>query len=364
MTNQSMNVIMPPEWYGQANFPNVWDEMEWLKELPATTYYALYLKGFFNKNLQPGHPLYVVAFLDEPFDPDWLLAQCENIKEPIIVLNDGSIYDFPFPSNVFFYQFHSWHYQMDRIMSWFPHHVARNIKYKASAICNRVTQSKLLVFSAIVKSMNRSECLLKLSDWIEEKNVHYRTPTGVPQLDELADYFFNNWHGKLIVADEFDNVRDNKQDINSNPWQSFYINAAMHFTNESYHYSRMTHTDGRQYTRPGPCLSEKTYKCLLSGTPFISVAQFDVYRSFEELGCKFDYGSIDLSWDQDPGNLTRLCSMINLINELANMPVEEIAKVTAESTGHNFDHIWSGDFKKICSTRNNATVEKILAKFS
>jgi hypothetical protein len=364
MTYDSKNVIMPPEWYGNANFPNDWHELEWLKELPATTYYALYLKDYAKRNLPSGHPLYVVVFLDEPLDPHWLLEQCKTIKEPIIVLNDGEIYNFPFPDNVFFYQFHSWHYQMDRIMSWFPDRVPREVKYKASAICHRITQSKLLIFSAIIKNLNRSECLLKLSDWLEEKNVHYKMLTGVGQLDELAEYFFNTWYGKLIAEDDFDDSRDNKQNINSNPWQKFYLNSALHFTNESYHYSLMTDDDGKQHIRPGPNLSEKTYKCLLSGTPFISVAQFDVYRCFEELGCKFDYGTIDLSWDQDPGNLSRLCSIIDLINGLTDMPISEIEKMTIESSRHNLDHIWSGDFRKICNNRNNATVEKILAKFS
>lgn len=359
-----MNVIMPPEWYGVSDFPTTWNEMEWLRELPSQTYYALYLKAFTNRSLEPGHPLYVVAFLDEPFNPDWLLDQCKKIKEPIIVLNDGSVYNFPFPPNVYFYQFHSWHYQMERIMHWFPQAVPRDMKYKVSAICNRVTQSKLLVFAAIVKSFNRSECLLKLSDWIEEKNVHFKTRTGVAQLDNLSDFFFLNYAGKSMVVDDFDNERDNKQDINSNPWQSFYVNSAMHFTNESYHYSLMTNKEGGQVIRPGPCLSEKTYKCLLSATPFISVAQFDVYRSFTELGCKFDYGSIDLSWDRDPGNLSRLCSIVNLINQLSEMSVADIAEMTLESSQHNFDHIWSGDFGRTCNSRNHATIAKILAKFS
>lgn len=358
--------IMPLPWFGDNKFPKVWDEIEWLRELPETTYFALYLRNPSNDRhhikLPPGHPLYVVAFFDEPFDHAWLLNQCQTIKEPIIVLNDGQVYDLPLPPNVFFYQYHSWHYQFDRMAAWHPTKQQRNVKFKASAVCNRITQSKLLIFSALIQKIDRSESLIRLSSWLEEKNVHGREYTGIAQLDKLADYFFEHWHGKELFIDEFFKPEHNFQQTNSNPWLPLYLDSALHFTNESYHYSLMNDELG-QYIRPGPSLSEKTYKCLLAGTPFISVAQFDVYRSFEELGLRFDYGSIDLSWDQDPGNLTRLCSIVNLIDDISKLSIEEIEHMTTESTQYNFDQVWSGDFRTTCQTRNEQTIEKILAKF-
>jgi hypothetical protein len=156
---------------------------------------------------------------------------------------------------------------------------------------------------------------------------------------------------------------DNVQAINSNPWNPFYLDAAIHFTNESTHYSLM-HDEYGQYIRPGPGLSEKTYKCLVAGTPFISVAQFDVYRSFAELGFQFDYGSIDLSWDQDPGNISRMVKIIELIQQLEMMSVADIVESTKDSTEHNLDHVWSGKFKKICENKNLHTAQEILSKFS
>jgi hypothetical protein len=359
---------MPPQWFGTNDkFLSVWEEMEWVKNLPKNTYLAMYLRipsqSDYACNLPVGHSLYVVTFLDEPFDHLWLLEQCRFIKEPIIVLNDGSVYDFPLPSNVYFFQFHSWHYQLDKIMSWFPERKPRSVHYKASAICNRITQSKMLIFSALMKNIDRSHCLIKLSRWLEEKNVHYRDPTGIDKLDDLGQYFYKNWLGKEIIVDTFNNIEHNKQSNNSNPWQNFYVNTALHFTNESYHYSYMNDELG-QYIRPGPCLSEKTYKCLVSGTPFISVAQFDVYQSFENLGFKFDYGEIDLSWDKDPGNLTRMLGTICLIEKISQMNITEIESMTKNSTDHNFDHVWSGNFSKLCRSRNKVTIEQILARFS
>jgi hypothetical protein len=352
---------MPPEYFGTTPNTDFWDEMHWIKDLPKDTFFSLWLKIPPEQDLPPGHPLYLIAHLDEPIDVDWLARQVANISQPIIVLNDGSVYDFPLPQNVYFYQYHSWHYHMNKIMSWFPDRKSREIKFKASAVCHRITQSKMLVFTALMEHLDRDELLVKSSDWLEEKNVHYRQPTNVAELDQLSDIFFSKYIGTKITIDDFP-VRGNYQRINSDPWHPFYINSALHFTNESYHYSSMIDHHG-SYTRPGPCLSEKTYKCLISGTPFISVAQFDVYRSFEALGFKFDYGPLDLLWDQIPGNLTRLLETINLIKQLPNYSTGDIVDFTKHSSEHNMHHVWSGEFSKLCRARNEQTADLILKKF-
>ena len=359
--------IMPAQWFGNSAFPVDWMEMQWLRDLPKDTYYALWLKIPSIQNPWPvlptGHQLYIVGFMDEPLDHVWLADQCKTIQEPIIVLNDGCMYDFPLPDNVYFFQFHSWHYQLQRIIDWFPQRQPRVPKIKASAICNRITQSKMLIFTAIMNHIGQENSLVKLGDWLEEKNIHHRQPTDHPLLDRLAEEFFEKWFGKKIQVDEWNNKMDNVQAINSNPWNPFYLDAAIHFTNESTHYSLM-HDEYGQYIRPGPGLSEKTYKCLVAGTPFISVAQFDVYRSFAELGFQFDYGSIDLSWDQDPGNISRMVKIIELIQQLEMMSVADIVESTKDSTEHNLDHVWSGKFKKICENKNLHTAQEILSKFS
>jgi hypothetical protein len=358
--------IMPTQWLGDHNFECDWTEMHWLKDLPQNTFFALWLKIPSLEQpiprLPPGHPLYVVCFLDEPLDHKWLIQEANKTSAPIIVLNDGWIYNLPVPENVFFYQFHSWHHQIEQICSWFPNKQILQPKYKVSAICNRITQSKLIIFTAIMQFIQRDLALVRLSNWLEEKNVHHRALTGDPLLDELQTRFFDEWLGKDIKIDDFDNAIHNQQRFNSNPWQPLYTNAAVHFTNESYHYSFMDDELG-QYIRPGPCLSEKTYSCLASGTAFISVAQYDVYRSLEQLGFQFNYGDIDLSWDQDPGNLSRLKSIVECVKYLGKMDLCDIVAMTKHSHEHNIDHIWSGRFSRICQEKNAATADLILRRF-
>jgi len=357
---------MPPPMFGQLNFSLPWDEINWLKELPKDTYFALWVLPTAISgdptNLPLGHPLYVISFHQEHFDIEWVVKQSKRIDAPIIILNDGSCYDFPFRSNVHFYNYYSWHRHIEQIMTWFPDRQPRNIKYKISAVCHRITQSKLYVFTALIESQPRSELLIKLSDWLEERNIHFGELTGVKKLDDLFDLFFKKYFGQTITIDDFVQSQ-NYQRLNGNPWQPLYLESALHFTNESYHYSLMTEPDLGTYIRPGPQYSEKTYKCLIAGTPFISVGQFESYKYFTELGFKFDYGDIDLSWDNDPGNLSRMSAVVDLIDNLANYTTADIVEMTSESTNHNTEHLWSGEFNRRCRAHNETIASEVLKKF-
>jgi hypothetical protein len=204
---------MPNDVYGRPNFPFEWNELDWLQDLPNDTYFAISpsLPSITPRpiDLPRGHSLYVITFHQERFDSDWIEKQVTRINDaPIIILSDGSVYNFSLPSNVHFYTFHSWHYHLDKIMKLFPDRQSRtNIKYKASNICNRVTQYKMLIFTALMQYLDRQDLLIKLGDWIEEKNVHAWQPTGNKLLDELTNIFRQCYQGTTIEIDQFDNTK-------------------------------------------------------------------------------------------------------------------------------------------------------------
>ena len=359
--------VMPLPVFGQLPILIEWPELNWINDLPKDTYVALWVRipslCYPPVNLPLGHSLYVVTFHQEHFDLEWIITQSKRIDAPIVILNDGSCYNFPFSSNVHFFNYYSWHYHMEQMMSWFPIRQPKQVKYKISAICNRITQSKLLIFTALIEYHQQDNLLIKLGDWLEEKNVHFRQPTGVNELDQLSDIFFEKYYGQIIEIDDFNNKTDNYQKVNSNPWQPVYTESALHFTNESYHYSQMHTEEFGSILRPGPQYSEKTYKCLMAGIPFIAVSQFESYKYFKELGFTFDYGDIDLSWDNDPGNLTRLVSLINLIKSLVKYSIQDIENMTKNSTDHNTEHLWSGKFNQQCQLHNEQVANLVISKF-
>jgi hypothetical protein len=335
--------------------------VEWLQELPSNTYFALWLRwpGF---DLPLGYDLYVVSFHLEVVDVEWVNCQTTKVAAPIVLLSDANYYNYPFNDNIYPYTYYYWHNQIDTIKKWFPTKVEKNPKYKASAFCNRITQSKMIVFTALAEFL-KDQALLKLDDWLEEKNVHFRGKTGIKKLDDLSDVFWARYFGKKYSIDQFDNSIDNIQIKTADPWSRAYQECAFNFTNESFHYSYMI-DNGQEFIHPGPFLTEKTLKCLVGGTPFIAVGQFDTYSTLKKLGFRFDYGELDLAWDSDSGNLSRLSSIVELIKTVESYSVSDLVESTEKSSKFNFDHVWSNNFYRQVEDHNKQIKNQILTKFN
>ena len=354
-------MLVPMPWQGPAkNVP--WPYLNWLADLKGRNWCALWQRwpgsACVPTNLPLGYDNYIVSFHLEPIDLDWCKQQSEMVQAPIIVLSDADPESFNTLGNVHLFQFMHWHRQVDLVQSWHglctPKH---RPQFHASAFCNRITQSKLIIFAALVKHIGLDRCMLQLGNLLDDKNVHFGSSTGCEDLDTLTDYFFANWSGKTLSIDQFDTHRDNYQQFTSNPWANYLQDAAVHFTNESYHYSQMY-----DQIYPGPFITEKTIRCLVGGRAFVPVGQYRTYRRLRELGLEFNYG-FDLSWDEDPGNLTRLSSIVRLIQHIATLSVEEISADSEASNLHNFDAIWSGKFYRNCEQHNHKTIAEIFQRF-
>lgn len=330
-------------------------DMDWVHQLPKSTYLALYLR-LPTFDLPLNKSMYVVSFHLEPVDCDWLDRQAVRLAAPIFVLHDGSYYDWPHASNIIPFTYIFWHRQLDQMIKWFGpiKNIQSNKKYLASAYCSRITQSKLLIFTALAEYVGMDRTILTLHNWLEEKNVHYREPCGNPTLDQLSEIFFSKYFGQIIQHDDYSQSL-NYQAYTADYTTPAYQDCVLHFTNESYHYSLMN-----DHIRPGPFFTEKTLKCLAAGQAFVPVGQFDTYGALTRLGFKFDFG-FDTSWDADPGNLSRLQSIVGLIKNLAGMTCEDLVLAVSDSCQYNLDHLASGDFAKICNNVNDQSIQNVLS---
>lgn len=352
------DMLVPLPWEGLVKqIPH--ESVQWLKQLPNNTFCALWQR-WPDKDLPLGYSLYVVSFHLEVVDINWITQQCKNIKQPIIILSDSNYYNVLLPANVHCYTFYHWHKQLEQMRRWFGIQEQKQKKYKFSTVCNRITQSKLWVTTKLLDvASNRS--LIALHPWLEQKNVHNWQLTGNPTLDSLTELFKTKYIELNIDIDKFDNQTMNKQSITGNPWQPLYTECAVHFTNESFHYS-YTSTDCVEYIHPGPFITEKTLKCLFAGTTFVPTGQFDTYKTLSNLGFNFEY-CFNTTWDNDPGNLTRFEQIIHLIDELNAMDIDHLVQHTKEINQFNQNHITSGNFFQICEKLNNETVQKVIDKF-
>ena len=327
--------------------------MEWLKGFGKSTYCFLFLQVS-PEDLPLGYDLYVVTFA-EFIDEHWLIQQYNRLGSPIIVLSDAEIYNTPFPDGIQFKKYYYLHTQFDLIRTWFPNKVNKNLQYTYSTICNRISQSKMWITTALLETA-KQHTLCKLSDWVEERNVHNWQDTSSNTLNDLTKTFRDKWLGVKIHLEDTSSFVNN-QKYTSDPWNSVYQNCALHFTNESNHYS-YTHNHLGQYSRPGPFLTEKTFKCLLGGTGFIPVGKYNTYGFLRDIGFKFDY-DFDISWDNEPKDLTRFENLVKLIYELNKMSAQEIFDCTKHSSEFNQDYIYSGDFYKFCETQNEKVINEL-----
>ena len=330
---------------------------EWVNTLPTSkkTYLSLFQR-WPTHALPPNYEIYIVSFHLETVAIEWLAEQSKRISGEIIVLFDGTSNNYTIPK-VRFLTYYYWHIQLNTMINWFGNNYKpKHITHKASAFCNRISTTKLVTFTAMAEYLNEDNCMLVLHDWLENENITQEHEYAPAVIKELFDIFFKKYYDKKYVIDNFTNDL-NYQKHTANPWQPAYQNCALHFTNESYNTSDMF--DVALYSHPGPFITEKTLKCLLGGTAFIPVGQYNTYGALSRVGFKFDY-NFDTSFDNIVLDDDRLVATVELIKTLSNVSMNELYKGTKESSEYNFNYIVSGEFYKHCEKLNQHTVEQVL----
>jgi hypothetical protein len=76
------------------------------------------------------------------------------------------------------------------------------------------------------------------------------------------------------------------------------------------------------------------------------------------MGFQFDY-DFDISWDNDPKDLTRFESIVKLIDVLNTMSTQEIFEATKQSSKYNQQYIASHDFYKFCEAQNQKVINEL-----
>jgi hypothetical protein len=308
-----------------------------------------------SKNLPPGYSAYVVK--TEGPNVEWVEQQARLVDAPIFYCCLPKGYGiFDSLPGVHFVPVIEWHYQLKAMAEFYGPVVNKNIKHKVSALCHRGTQSKIAVLAALDRHLGLDQCLVSLHT-VRDDEVHYWEPTKNSTVDQHTLHFLNKFSKTSIAIDQFEN-RDATQVHDFH--HAAYQHCALNINNESFHYSLM-HINGVERTNPGPFITEKTLKCLLGETAFINNGQFDVYATLSSLGFEFDYG-LDLGYDQDSGNITRLASVLDLIKQLQPYSAQDLYQQTRHSCLHNKEHVMSGSFYQQAQAVNDQAIETILEK--
>lgn len=98
------------------------------------------------------------------------------------------------------------------------------------------------------------------------------------------------------------------------------------------YFSIITETN---YDTPKACFSEKIYKALLIGHPFVAVSSYKFYKALKNRGYKtFDH-LIDESFDDISDNSNRLSAIVNSITELCSQNLNEFLDNARPICKHN-----------------------------
>lgn len=322
----------------------------WLANLKNTNTFVHLSAGWTNKHWpqdpDPGFDHYVLS--GDSGMEGWAEHVADLYDRTVCVIDLPEVYQNSVNPLVQYVPNTYYHRQISRLMEFTDDPMQKNIVYKASALTSRITQSKVIIFSALQKYLG-SDCVFSLGNRFESSNVHHWQLTGDQDLDSLTTYFRDNWLScTLKLPDDDSNYLSVKN--------SAYSESALNFTQESFHYSLMyDETKNNKRILSGPFLTEKTFKCLLSQTAFVPVGQFRSYQWLESMGMKFDYG-LDLSFDDDPGNISRLNKLVKLIKDLEKYTAKDLFEMAEVSTLHNYFNITSKEFFDRCEKSNQSSM--------
>lgn len=347
-------MFCPPSWCGKPNDFVRHDVYPWVKKLPLNknifcSFWATWVGTY---DLPTGYDYYIISYHRENINLKWLTQQREKCDGHFIVLHPGYDYGYQLKDTTFV-TYTNLHKDLDKMISWWGvQSIPANKKYKFSTVTNRITQSKIWITTKLLETA-RDDSLIILNQWLELKNVHHWEPTFNHHLDQLTDIFKTKYQ-TLELKDDFDQ-KNNNQRYNSNPYQLIYTDCALHFVNSSFHYSLMDN-----YIYPGPDIDEKTLKCLLGGVAFIPCGQFEGYKFLQDLGLEFNY-DFDISWDRDPGNITRFDSICQLIDDLGQYSTTELLEKTQDSTEYNRNFIIDKKFYANSEQLNQMSLEQLFS---
>lgn len=269
-----------------------------------------------------------------------------------LFLTDSTVEDL-WPSNVTAMRWITWGQQLKVAIE---HHSIsagqHRPKYKLSSLSNRHEFHKAAVTAFLLDQCPAEDMILSWNNWCPVEPYYKNASMYIP--DNIQQHLAGKFQSvQSIKLDEF----KNSPVLNGNWNHPAYIDCAINITNESV-FNTQADVNNKIVSLPTPYLTEKTWKPLLAGRPFIPVGQAATLSSLQELGLSFDYG-LDLSFDSTTPDFDRITKIYNCLEKILSMDAEQIYSQTKSSTAHNLEHIRSGNFVGECNLVNQQTIEKI-----
>lgn len=297
---------------------------------------------------------YFVSFHTEYLNLDWVLQQATRVyPKEVVLVTDYQMTQWPdWPDNIKTVKWITTHKQIALLQNSVG--IADQItmpRYKISSLSFRISQYKKFVTAYLLENFNKSDMIVTYHAELGKSQDLHGHPAGHPHLDQL------NTHLKKTLINFDDNFAGNSPVGNGNWLNPAYTDALINLTNESFHYSTTT-VKNHLCCWPGPYLTEKTFKPLLAGRPFLVVGQYQTYAWLKQLGLKVDFG-FDISYDSDPGDLTRIGKIFKVIDFINQTSIKRLFESSLDTVKYNVDWISTGNLYDTCQSINQSNKHEL-----
>jgi len=248
-----------------------------------------------------------------------------NPDTQFIYLADINNYDYVYPDNVTFFKYRHWHLPLKHVLtntdlSQIPSAKSKKIYKKFSSLSYYRRQFRAIITLSLLKYA------------ANESIVSWHNLTNDSCHDELIksiknDLSFNDLDWELLnYKHTIDNYTLDKNYYELNIFDFLnpqYQNCLINFSNETDNFGLYWINDIR-YNRPGPFLTEKTWKPLIAGNVLISAGQPGTYDFLKnDYNIPINY-SIDTSFDNVLGDFDRIRQIKNLIESLSMIKLSDL----------------------------------------
>ena len=289
----------------------------------------------------------VISYHTEYYNYDELcdlFIEHDTIK--FLLLSDGAPSDI-WPDNVTYVQWISYGHQLELMWKTHGHCTEQHERtIKFSSLSFRSDYHKAAVTAYLMNEHPDSV----LSWHAVEYKERYWKASDFP--DRIQTYLNSDVLQNKVTLDSFDQTK-NYAVMNGEWRHPAYLNAEINLTNESVYNTEFANS--RLYTVP--YLTEKTWKPLMAGQPFLPVGQAHTLSYLQSLGMKFDYG-FDCAYDDCEQDFTRLEKLFDVLQQLKTH--DDFAQAR-ESALYNQQLIVSGKFKANCVSHNKSQIKLIKA---
>jgi hypothetical protein len=299
-----------------------------------------------------GYDTYILTFQFEYPDFEWIKKFCSRfIDSQVLLIYPYSTCRYQIP-NLRIIDYQGWPMVIDWYQKEFgwPDIDFNQKTKKISALTNRVNQGRMYICAYLHQHWNQENYVLSYHGMEGKQQDWYLLDyTGNQRIDNIIDYIKSSFMHLRIIPDS----RVNLSPVdNLNYAWSAYSECLVNCTNESVNCSNVSDS-----ILPGPYLTEKTIKCLLSKTAVLPVGQYQTYQYLENLGLQFEY-PWDKTFDNECRDMVRFVKIFDALDYLDSLEVEEIKQSIKQSCEHNREYILSGDFLKTVTVKNESNIHQ------